>query len=68
MFLACFAVGSVLGSCALRTSSVGRNAGKGEEKREAFAYFVAYIRAEELLVLFCFVFVFVFAASVGNSS
>lgn len=35
---------------------MGRNAGKGEEKREAFAYFVAYIRAEELLVLFLFLF------------
>lgn len=54
----------MLGACALRISFMGRNAGKGEEKRKAFAYFVAYMRAEEPLVCF----VFVFAASVGNSS
>lgn len=54
----------MLGACALRISFMGRNAGKGEEKKKAFAYFVAYMRAEEPLVCF----VFVFAASVGNSS
>lgn len=46
----------MLDAYALRTSSMGRNAGKGEEKKKTFAYFVAYMRAEELLLFFvCFI-------------